>query len=276
VDRQDTTSEGHPLDGVTEAAAAEHAEPILRLRGIGRRFGGLHAVREVDLDVAYGERRAILGPNGAGKTTLFNVISGDFPPSSGTIEFDGQEITDLPARIRAKLGMGRTYQKSRLFLGLSVEDNVYLGLLGVRSGHLRPVVLPKRDNELRARARELATTVGLGGRERTLVGSLSHGEQRQLEVGMARAVNPTLMMLDEPASGLSRGERVALTDLLLQLDPAITLILIEHDMDVALRVAQRVTMMHDGRVIVEGTPDEIRANQTVHDLYLGRGNHGDG
>jgi branched-chain amino acid transport system ATP-binding protein len=256
---------------VTEAVAAEHAEPILRLRGIGRRFGGLHAVRDVDLDVAPGERRAILGPNGAGKTTLFNVISGDFAPTSGTIEFLGADVTQLPARSRAKLGMGRTYQKSRLFLGLSVEDNLYLAVLGVKTGHLRPVVLPGRDRELRERARELAGAVGLGGREQTLVGSLSHGEQRQLEVGMARASNPTLMMLDEPASGLSRGERVGLTELLLQLDPAITLILIEHDMDVALRVAERVTMMHDGGVIVEGTPDEIRANQTVHDLYLGRG-----
>jgi branched-chain amino acid transport system ATP-binding protein len=260
---------------VTEAAVSEPAEPILRLRGIGRRFGGLHAVREVDLDVAPGERRAILGPNGAGKTTLFNVISGDFPPTSGTIEVLGQEITPLPPRERAKLGMGRTYQKSRLFLGLSVEDNLYLAVLGVKSGHLRPVVLRRRDGELRERAVELARLVGLGGREGTLVGSLSHGEQRQLEVAMARASNPTLMMLDEPASGLSRGERVALTELLLQLDPAITLILIEHDMDVALRVAERVTMMHDGRVIVEGTPDEIRANQTVHDLYLGRGNQPD-
>ena len=271
MDRQDPASEGHRLKhGVTEAAAPEHAEPILRLRGIGRRFGGLHAVRDVDLDVAHGERRAILGPNGAGKTTLFNVISGDFPPSSGTIEFEGEEITRLSARARAKLGMGRTYQKSRLFLGLSVEDNLYLAVLGVKTGHLRPVVL-RRDRELRDRARDLARTVGLEGRERTIVGSLSHGEQRQLEVGMARAVNPTLMMLDEPASGLSRGERVALTDLLLQLDPSITLILIEHDMDVALRVAERVTMMHDGRVIVEGTPDEIRGNELVHDLYLGTG-----
>jgi branched-chain amino acid transport system ATP-binding protein len=261
---------------VTEAAAAEHAEPILRLRGIGRRFGGLHAVRDVDLDVAHGERRAILGPNGAGKTTLFNVISGDSPPTAGTIEFLGADITPLPARARTKLGMGRTYQKTRLFLGLSVEDNLYLAALGVRSGHLRPVVLPSRDRELRERACELARTVGLDGRERALVGSLSHGEQRQLEVAMARAVNPMLMMLDEPASGLSRGERVALTELLLQLDPAITLILIEHDMDVALRVADRVTMMHEGRVIVEGTPNEIRANQTVHDLYLGRGYQIDG
>ena len=260
---------------MTEAAASEHAEPILRLRGIGRRFGGLHAVRDVDLDVAYGERRAILGPNGAGKTTLFNVISGDFPPSSGTIEFQGEDITQESPSTRAKLGMGRTYQKSRLFPGLSVEDNLYLAVLGVRTGHLRPVVLG-RDAELRERACEIARVVGLDGREETLVGSLSHGEQRQLEVGMARAVSPTLMMLDEPASGLSRGERIALTDLLLQLDSSITLILIEHDMDVALRVAERVTMMHDGRVIVEGTPDEIRANQTVHDLYLGRGYQSDG
>jgi branched-chain amino acid transport system ATP-binding protein len=261
---------------VTEAVAAERAEPILRLRGIGRRFGGLHAVRDVDLDVVPGERRAILGPNGAGKTTLFNVISGDVAPTSGTIEFLGADITALPPRSRAKLGMGRTYQKTRLFLGLSVEDNLYLAVLGVRTGHLRPVVLPSRDRELRERATDLARTVGLQGRERTLVGSLSHGEQRQLEVAMARAVNPVLMMLDEPASGLSRGERVALTELLLRLDASITLILIEHDMDVALRVAERVTMMHDGRVIVEGTPDEIRANQTVHDLYLGRGHQADG
>jgi branched-chain amino acid transport system ATP-binding protein len=255
---------------LTAVAATETAAPILRLRGVGRRYGGLVAVRDVDLDVAPGERRAILGPNGAGKTTLFNVISGDVPPSSGTIEFRGQEVGMLPPRLRTQLGMGRTYQKSRAFLGLTVEDNLYLALLGVRPGHLRPV-LTKRDAELRERARELAGTIGLEGRERSVVGSLSHGEQRQLEIGMARASDPILMMLDEPASGLSRGERIALTELLLSLDPKITLILIEHDMDVALRVAQRVTMMHDGAVIVEGTPDEIRANQTVHDLYLGRG-----
>jgi branched-chain amino acid transport system ATP-binding protein len=256
---------------LTEAAASEHAEPILRLRGIGRRFGGLHAVRDVDLDVAHGERRAILGPNGAGKTTLFNVISGDVPPSAGTIEFLGADISMLPPRARTKLGMGRTYQKSRSFLGLSVEDNVYLALLGVRSGHLRPVTLRARDAALRERAVDLVRTVGLGGREAALVGSLSHGEQRQLEVAMARASNPRLMMLDEPASGLSRGERTLLTDLLLALDREITLVLIEHDMDVALRVAERVTMMHEGSVIVEGTPDEIRANELVHSLYLGTG-----
>lgn len=250
-------------------APAEHAEPILRLRGIGRRFGGLHAVRDVDLDVARGERRAILGPNGAGKTTLFNVISGDVPATSGSIEFLGQDVGAVHPRQRAKLGMGRTYQKSRLFLGLSVEDNLYLAVLGTRRGHLRPFAARRRDAEMRERARGLAGSVALGEKLDTLVGELSHGEQRQLEVGMARASDPKLMLLDEPASGLSRGERVALTELLLTLDPAVTLILIEHDMDIALRVAARVTMMHEGRKIVEGTPDEIRANPLVHELYLG-------
>jgi branched-chain amino acid transport system ATP-binding protein len=239
------------------------------LRGVGRRYGGLHAVRDVDLDIAHGERRAILGPNGAGKTTLFNCISGDVATSSGTIEFLGEDLTGYPPPFRAKRGMSRTYQKSRLFHGLSVEDNLYLGVLGVRKGHFRPAVSRSRDSEMRERARSLADSVGLRHQIGTLVGSLSHGEQRQLEVGMAQTGSPTLMMLDEPASGLSRGERIALTDLLLALDPAITLIIIEHDMDVALRVAKRVTMMHDGRVVIEGTPDEIRGSQLVHDLYLG-------
>jgi branched-chain amino acid transport system ATP-binding protein len=252
-----------------QAAPEPSAEPILRLRGIGRRFGGLHAVREVDLVIEPGERRAILGPNGAGKTTLFNMISGDMAPTSGSIELFGADVTRLPARHRAKLGLSRTYQTSRLFLGLTVEDNLYLAALGVETGHFRPVLVPKLDDALRERARAIAETIGLGERIDALVGSLSHGEQRQLEVGMARLPNPKLMLLDEPASGLSRGERIALTELLLRLDPAITLILIEHDMDVALRVAQQVTMMHDGRVIVEGTPAEIRANPLVHELYLG-------
>jgi branched-chain amino acid transport system ATP-binding protein len=246
----------------------EPSEPILRLRGVGRRFGGLHAVRDVDLDVAHGERRAILGPNGAGKTTLFNLISGDIPQTSGTVEFQGHDVGEISPAGRTQLGMGRTYQKSRLFGGLSVEDNLYLAVLGSRTGHLR-LVRRAVDGEMRERARELATLVGLESRLPALVGEISHGEQRQLEVGMARATEPTLMLLDEPASGLSRGERVALTDLLLELDRSITLIIIEHDMDVALRVAEHVTMMHDGRKIVEGTPEEIRANATVHELYLG-------
>jgi branched-chain amino acid transport system ATP-binding protein len=224
----------------------------------------------VDLEVRPGERRAILGPNGAGKTTLFNLISGEFPPTTGSVELFGTDVTRFPARRRARMGLSRTFQTSRLFLGLSVEDNLYLSVLGVQDGHLR-LVKNRQDDEMRERARQMAVAVGLGDVLEVLVSELSHGEQRQLEVGMARASDPKLMMLDEPAAGLSRAERVRLTETLQTLDPEITLILIEHDMDVALRVAEWVTMMHDGRVIVEGTPDEIRANQTVHDLYLGSG-----
>jgi branched-chain amino acid transport system ATP-binding protein len=254
---------------VQAANTTENAEPILRLRGIGRRFGGLRAVDGVDLDVAAGERRAILGPNGAGKTTLFNVISGEFPPSDGTIELFGSDVTHSPARKRAGMGLARTFQQSRLFEGLSVDDNLYLAALGVRSGHTFPFRSSKRDAPLRAEARATAAAVGLGHRLGALVSELSHGERRQLEVGMARASGPKLMMLDEPAAGLSPTERQTLTELLLALEPAITLLLIEHDMDVALRVAQWVTIMHDGRIVAEGTPAEIRANQMVHELYLG-------
>lgn len=249
----------------------ESAEPILRLRGIGRRFGGLRALAGVDLSVKAGERRAILGPNGAGKTTLFNVISGEIPPTEGTIELFGRDVTREPARHRAASGLARTFQTSRLLLGLSVEDNLYLAVLGVQGGHLRPFLLPKRDGEMRARARSAAQAIGLGHRLTTLVGELGHGERRQLEAGMAQAAQPRVMMLDEPAAGLSRAERQRLTELLLKLDPGVTLILIEHDMDVALRVAQWVTMMHEGRVIVEGTPADIRKNELVHDLYIGTG-----
>ncbi|HXF98581.1 MAG TPA: ATP-binding cassette domain-containing protein [Gaiellaceae bacterium] len=259
-----------------EAAAVERAEPTLRLRGVGRRFGGLVAVRDVDLDVAHGERRAILGPNGAGKTTLFNVISGDLAASTGTVELFGQDVTRMPARKRARLGLARTYQQSRMLLGLTVEDSIYLAILGVRGGHLRPVVLPAKDGELRERAREAARRVAIDHKLGELVGSLSHGEHRQVALAMALAAEPRVLMLDEPASGLSRGERQLLTELLLGLDPEITLILIEHDMDVALAVVERVTMMHDGRVVVEGTPEEIRANQLVHDLYLGRHHYAHG
>jgi branched-chain amino acid transport system ATP-binding protein len=247
------------------------AAPTLRLRGVGRRYGGLLAVDAVDLDVVHGERRAILGPNGAGKTTLFNVICGDVAASSGSVELFGEDVTTRPARYRAKLGLARTYQQSRLFNGLTVEDCIYLSIIGVEGGRLRPVLLLGRDRAARKRAREAAGRVAISHKLGELVGSLSHGEHRQVAIAMALAAQPKALMLDEPASGLSRGERQLLTDLLLALDRDITLILIEHDMDIALSVAEQVTMMHDGRVIVEGTPAEIRANETVHDLYLGRG-----
>ena len=256
---------------MTEAAPSlEHAEPALRLRGVGRRFGGLVAVSDVDLEVAHGERRAILGPNGAGKTTLFNVIAGDIPP------VDGQRRAVRRGRHRAcrrgtahELGLARTYQQSRMLLGLTVEDSIYLSI--ARHGG-RPAPAgrsPAGPGACVSGPAQAARRVAIDHKLDELVGNLSHGEHRQVAIAMALASEPRLLMLDEPASGLSRGERQLLTELLLGLDREITLILIEHDMDVALRVAEQVTMMHDGRVIVEGTPDEIRANTLVHDLYLG-------
>ena len=244
--------------------------PALRLRGVGRRFGGVHAVKDVDLDVPHGERRAILGPNGAGKTTLFNLVAGDYRVSSGTIEIFGRDVTNEPARARPTLGLARSYQKSRLFLGLSVEDNLYLAILGREGSRLRPLGSPK-DPEFRERARAAAERVWLGDSRRR-----SSARSRTASSGSSRwrwraSRTRRLIMLDEPASGLSRGEREQLTELLLGLPEDVTLVLIEHDMDVALTVAEQVTMMHDGNKIVEGTPAEIRANQLVHDLYLGSG-----
>jgi branched-chain amino acid transport system ATP-binding protein len=246
------------------------AAPALLLRGVGRRFGGLQAVRDVDLEIADGERRGILGLNGAGKTTLFNVISGDLPPTSGTVELYGEDVTHVPARRRAQLGLARTYQQARMLLGMTVEDSIYLSIVGVGRAHLRPVILPRRDRAMRERARAAARRVAIDHKLTETVGSLSHGEHRQVGLAMALACEPRMLLLDEPASGLSRGERQLLTDLLLNLDRGITLVLIEHDMDIALRIAERVTMMHEGQVIFEGTPQEIRANELVHDLYLGR------
>ncbi len=276
VDRQDASSEGHRLGESSDRKQQqlEHAEPILRLRGIGRRFGGLHAVRDVDLDVAHGERRAILGPNGAGKTTLFNVISGDVPPSVGHDRVPGRRRHAAPAaRAREARDGPDVPEVPPLPRPLGRGQPLPRRARRADAGHLRPVVLSqarRRAARARARARRApsASTAASSARSSARSRTASSASSRS---AWRAASNPTLMMLDEPASGLSRGERVALTELLLELDPAITLILIEHDMDVALRVAERVTMMHDGRVIVEGTPDEIRANQTVHDLYLGQG-----
>jgi branched-chain amino acid transport system ATP-binding protein len=244
------------------------AEPVLRARGIEKRFGGVHALRGVDLDVYPGERRAVLGPNGAGKTTLFGIVSGSDFPTAGTVELLGRTVTHMPAPQRTRLGLGRTFQTSRVFGGLTVRQNLYLGALGVRNGHCR-LVKTRKDRELNRSAQEAARRVGLGDRLTTPAADLSHGEHRQLEVGLALVAEPRLLMLDEPAAGLSRSERQLLTELLVSLDREVTLILIEHDMDVALTVAERVTIMHEGRVVMEGTPAEIRASKMVRDLYLG-------
>lgn len=244
------------------------SSPALSLQGISRRFGGVEAVRGVSLDIAYGERRVILGPNGAGKSTLFNLVAGEFRPSTGKVLLFGKDVTSLSPQYRARHGLTRTYQMAHLFTGLSVLDSIYLAVRGIVPRRMS-LLRPGPNDAYMAKARQLATDVGVEAVLDRKVGTLSHGEQRQLAVGMALAGDPRLIMLDEPAAGLSQGERVRLTELLLALDPAITLVLIEHDMDVALQIAQFVTVMHEGQVIVNGTPDEIRASRTVHELYLG-------
>jgi branched-chain amino acid transport system ATP-binding protein len=244
-------------------------EPVIRLRGLTRRFGGIAAVRDVSLDVAHGERRAVLGPNGAGKTTLFNLIAGDHAPSAGTVELFGRDVTRLPVHRRVRLGLTRTYQKTTLFLGLSVADTLRLAVMGRESGRFGLRRGGETEERRRVVAGELAARVALEGRMDALVGTLSHGEKRQLELAVALAGEPRAIMLDEPAAGLSPGERERLTELLLGLERELTVVLIEHDMDVALTVADRVTMMHDGAVAIEGTPAEIRASELVEALYLG-------
>jgi branched-chain amino acid transport system ATP-binding protein len=253
---------------VTVVTAAEALAPALRLQGVGRRFGALQALRDVTMEVGVGERRAILGPNGAGKTTLFNVVAGDYMPTAGTIELFGTDVTKLPTHRRTRLGVSRTYQNSLLFMGLTVGQSLFLAIRGVQPGRFDPRRPPAND-PARIRSKEVAALVGLDDVFGSLVGSLSHGLQRQLELGMALAGGPRLLMLDEPAAGLSRGERTLLSELLRRLPREITVVLVEHDMDVALAAADRVTVMHEGTIIVEGSPDEIQASSTVQDIYLG-------
>ena len=244
--------------------------PAIRLSGVSRRFGALAAVRDVSFDVAPGERRAVLGPNGAGKTTLFNTICGDFPPTAGRIEFFGTDITALRPYQRTRLGIGRTYQTSLLFNGLTVLDNLFVAVRGLKPNRFS-FLRPGRGDASMAKARELAERMRLSHLLQSEVVNLSHGQRRQLEVGMALAGDPRLLMLDEPAAGLSPGDRPELLRLLRELPRSLTLILIEHDMDIALPAADIVTVMKDGEVVVEATPDLIESNPVVQAIYLGGG-----
>jgi len=248
--------------------AIESQHQLLHLESVAVAFGGLRALDGIDLDVVRGERLAVLGPNGAGKTTLFNAIAGDITPSEGRVVIKGVDCTDLPSRFRPQLGVARTYQKTRLFGGLTVEDNLYLAQSGRRRRHLS-LWRNKDDVEMRERAGDAARRVWLGNQLHELVSGLSHGQQRQLEIGIALVTEPDLIMLDEPASGLSRGERERLIELLEALPRDVTLLLIEHDMDVALKVSDRVVVMADGETVATGTPEEIRHNPLVHAIYLG-------
>ena len=244
--------------------------PAIRLAGVSRRFAALQAVRDVSFDVMPGERRAVLGPNGAGKTTLFNTICGDFPPTAGSIHFFGTDITALRPHARARLGIGRTYQTSLLFNGLSVLDNLFVAVRGLKPNRFS-FLRPGRADAGVARARALADRMRLSHLLNAEVVNLSHGQRRQLEVGMALAGDPRLLMLDEPAAGLSPGDRPELLKLLRELPRTLTLILIEHDMDIALPAADIVTVMKDGEVVAEATPDRIASDPVVQAIYLGGG-----
>lgn len=245
-------------------------EPAIRLRGVSRHFGALQAVRNVSFDVIPGERRAVLGPNGAGKTTLFNTICGDFPPTSGSIMLFGADITRLRPHQRTRMGIGRTYQTSLLFNGLTVLENLFIAVRGLHPNRFSLLRPGRRDTGM-AKARELAQRMRLSHLLEAEVVNLSHGQRRQLEIGMALAGDPRVLMLDEPAAGLSPGDRPELLRLLRGLPRTLTLILIEHDMDIALPAADVVTVMKDGEVVVEAPPDRIQDDPVVQSIYLGGG-----
>jgi branched-chain amino acid transport system ATP-binding protein len=254
---------------IAQAGAAN----ALDLQGVSRAFGALLALDGVDLQVRAGERRAVLGANGAGKTTLFNAITGDFPPTAGRIRFFGEDVTQLPPHERIRRGLRRTYQHSLLFRGLSVLDNLFLAQRGVTRGRFSLWRPAENDPTLEA-ARNLVHAVHLDHVAETPVSELSHGQQRQLEIGMALAGAPRFILFDEPAAGLSPSERRELIEILTALPPHIGYIVIEHDLDVALRVVERVTIMHNGRIFKEGSPDEIESDPEVQRIYLG--GHADG
>ncbi|MGH6762701.1 MAG: ABC transporter ATP-binding protein [Phyllobacterium sp.] len=260
------------MASVAERLSAAGTANALELRGVTRMFGALAALTDVSLTVQPGERRAVLGSNGAGKTTLFNCITGDFLPTSGTIRLFGEDVTSFPAYERIRRGLRRTYQISLLFGGLSVIDNIYLACRGVSRGRFS-MIRPGRNEALMQSAEQLATAVHLIDVRDTKVAELSYGQQRQLEIALALAGAPRFILFDEPAAGLSPTERQELIEILSNLPAHIGYIIIEHDMDVALRVSESVTMMHNGRIFKEGRPDEIESDPEVQELYLG-GGHG--
>ncbi|MEM0921734.1 MAG: ABC transporter ATP-binding protein [Pseudomonadota bacterium] len=257
---------------ISERLDATGTANALELRGVSKLFGALAALSDINLTVRPGERRAVLGSNGAGKTTLFNCVTGDFAASSGSIRFFGEDITQFPPQERIRRGLRRTYQISLLFAGLSVLDNVYLASTGVSRSRFS-FLRPGRSDTLMASTENLVRVVHLEDAKDTMVAELSYGQQRQLEIAMALAGAPRFILFDEPAAGLSPTERSELIEILTGLPGHMGFIIIEHDMDVALRVAESVTMMHNGRIFKEGKPAEIEEDPEVQALYLGDG-HG--
>jgi len=246
-------------------------QAVLELRALSKSFGGLAAVREVTLKVLAGERKAIIGPNGAGKTTLFNLITGVFPCTSGEIVLFGRDVTRWPSHRRTALGMARTFQITSLFPKLSVLENVLLALAGVGWSKLvmwKPLTSYKN---LQAEARRLLEAAGYWDRRDVEVRNLSHGEQRQIEVVLGLASDPKLLLLDEPAAGLSSGESREMAEFLKRLDPALAILLIEHDMDVVFDVVSSISVLHFGAIVEQGENDKIRRSERVQQIYLGTG-----
>lgn len=253
---------------ISERLGAAGTTNALELKGVSKSFGALAALSDIDIVVRPSERRAVLGSNGAGKTTLFNCITGDFPVTSGSIRFFGEDISAFPAHERIRRGLRRTYQISLLFTGLSVLDNIYLASTGVSRSRFS-FRRPRKDDALMASSENLVRLVHLESAKDAKVSTLSYGQQRQLEIAMALAGAPRFILFDEPAAGLSPTERSELIEILLGLPAHMGFIIIEHDMDVALRVAESVTMMHNGRIFKEGSPAEIEDDPEVQALYLG-------
>ena len=243
--------------------------PCITLKGLSKNFGSLAAVNNVNLEVRQGERRAIIGANGAGKTTLFNLIGGQLRPSAGHVSFLGRDITRMRPHQRAYLGVARTYQITNLFPTLSVLYNVILGVQALEKTKFVPCVPLTSYGRFYRQAEELLERLGLSEKRDEIVQHLPYGEQRLIELALALAGNPKLLLLDEPTSGLPADESKDLTKVLMALDPETTIIIVEHDMDVAFSVAEKVTVMHLGEILAEGTTDEIKNNEEVQRIYLG-------
>jgi branched-chain amino acid transport system ATP-binding protein len=263
-------SSSSSISSLPAATAAGSDESALELRGVTKRFGGLTAVDDVSLSLPAGGRLAVIGPNGAGKTTLFRMIAGEFGVTAGTITLFGEDVTRVGERPRALRGVSRTFQVSNLFSSLSVLDNVRLAAQVDTPTSRAFWKLVRRQDDFAARSHDVLDRVGLDGRSGDRVSDLSHGEQRQLEIAMALVVRPRLILLDEPAAGLSAAERHVLRGLLEHLPRDITFLLIEHDMSLALELVENVLCLDNGVPLAYGSPDEIRGNAAVQSVYLGR------
>ncbi len=248
---------------------ANGREPVLELRALSKSFGGLRAVRDVTLKIMPGDRKAIIGPNGAGKTTLFNLITGIFPATSGQVVLFGQDVTRWPSHRRTALGMARTFQITSLFPKLTVLDNVLLAIQGLRRSKFVMWRFLSSYRDFYDRADGLLERARFLDRKDTEVRYLSHGEQRQLEIILGLASDPKILLLDEPAAGLSSGESSEMIRFLAHLDRNLAILLIEHDMDVVFDVAEHISVLHFGEVLEAGAAEQIRRSEKVQQVYLG-------